>query len=82
MGASPSSLTDEQSAELQERFDEIIERAANAIATADVLLVATGAGWSVRSYRRSSLKLGRALKEPSTARFAFFAGRQWPRGLP
>ena len=49
MGASPSKPTTEQQAELLEKQDELIERAATALANADVLLVATGAGWSADS---------------------------------
>ena len=49
MGASPSKPTPEQLEELQARGDDIIERAAAALANADVLLVASGAGWSADS---------------------------------
>ena len=49
MGSAPSSLSAEQVAELQAKHDDLVERAAAAIADADVLLVATGAGWSADS---------------------------------
>lgn len=49
MGAHPSKATDAQRAELVSREDEMIDRAATAIATSDVLLVCTGAGWSADS---------------------------------
>jgi len=49
MGAAPSAPTDEQMIELQETMDESMQRAAAAIAQADVLLLLTGAGWSADS---------------------------------
>ena len=49
MGATPSEPTDEQAAELQGTLAVSIERAAAAVAKADVLLLATGAGWSADS---------------------------------
>ena len=49
MGNRPSTPTDEQRAALEERRDELLARAACAIKQADVLLVATGAGWSADS---------------------------------
>ena len=49
MGNTPSQPTDEQVEELKEKRNQMIEAAAAAIATADVLLVTTGAGWSADS---------------------------------
>jgi len=49
MGSAPSVPIDKQKHELHERLDELSERAACAISNADVLLVATGAGWSADS---------------------------------
>ena len=49
MGNHPSSPSSEQLAELEARKPELIARAARAIQQADILLVATGAGWSADS---------------------------------
>jgi NAD-dependent SIR2 family protein deacetylase len=49
MGAGPSAPKDEQMEELKETTDESVQRAAAAIAQADVLLLLTGAGWSADS---------------------------------
>ena len=49
MGAKPSTPSAAQHAELEARKPELCARAARAIQEADVLLVATGAGWSADS---------------------------------
>ena len=49
MGASPSTPSVAQSQELKSRLPELIERAACAVGTADVLIFCSGAGWSVDS---------------------------------
>lgn len=49
MGATPSRATDPQREELNAKRNELIQRAADAIAAADVLLVCTGAGFSADS---------------------------------
>jgi len=49
MGAAPSTPTAAQREELQRRRDEIIERAACALARSDAILLMTGAGWSADS---------------------------------
>jgi NAD-dependent SIR2 family protein deacetylase len=49
MGNVPAHPTPAQAAELAERREELLARAALAIAQADVLLVTTGAGWSADS---------------------------------
>lgn len=49
MGAAPSTPSDAQLAELKETMEESVQRAAAAIAQADVLLLLTGAGWSADS---------------------------------
>ena len=49
MGNRPSRPTEEQTAELLARQPELLARAASAINHADVLLLATGAGWSADS---------------------------------
>lgn len=49
MGAAPSAPSDEQMQELKATMDESVQRAAAAIAQADVLLLLTGAGWSADS---------------------------------
>jgi NAD-dependent SIR2 family protein deacetylase len=49
MGNSPSTPSKEQAAELERQRTVSVERAAAAIASADVLLLATGAGWSADS---------------------------------
>lgn len=49
MGAKPSTPSAAQQDELQRRKPELIKRAALAIEQADVLFVATGAGWSADS---------------------------------
>ena len=49
MGARPSKPTDSQLDALSAQKQELIERAARAIAQSDVLLLATGAGWSADS---------------------------------
>ena len=49
MGNSPSTPTAPQMAELEATMDESVQRAAAAIAQADVLLLLTGAGWSADS---------------------------------
>ena len=49
MGNAPSAPTEEQHRELAETLAESTQRAGAAIAQADVLLLATGAGWSADS---------------------------------
>jgi len=49
MGAAPSAPSGAQLAELRETMEESVQRAAGAIAQADVLLLLTGAGWSADS---------------------------------
>eukprot|EP01052_Picozoa_sp_SAG31_P001234 SAG31_NODE_41_length_31342_cov_8.029286_24_plen_519_part_00 len=49
MGNAPSTPTKEQAEELQASLATSLDRAAAAIAQADVLLLATGAGWSADS---------------------------------
>lgn len=49
MGNRPSAPSPEQRAELEQRYPELCARAACAIQNADVLIVATGAGWSADS---------------------------------
>jgi NAD-dependent SIR2 family protein deacetylase len=49
MGNAPSTPSEEQTRELAETLEPSILRAAAAIQQADVLLLATGAGWSADS---------------------------------
>lgn len=49
MGAAPSAPSAAQREELEREYDRLVERAAAAIATADVLVFLTGAGWSADS---------------------------------
>lgn len=49
MGQVPSTPTTEQAAELSATLEASLDRAAAAIARADVMLLATGAGWSADS---------------------------------
>ena len=49
MGATPSAPSAAQREELEREHDALVERAAAAIATADVLVFLTGAGWSADS---------------------------------
>ena len=49
MGNAPSAPTSAQKEELEREYAALVERAAAAIATADVLLFNTGAGWSADS---------------------------------